>query len=181
MAESPPHHDASACQSEGESHPYAYKSEVQYESAQIAHGQRDNEEGNEGNNHQRLNVGNATQRIGIVYLQSVAKLVYKEGQHKCQYSRRHLGRIGKPSTYLVAQKEDYAALDNLKSHHNVQSGNNRMLGIDAIALSVEVACAHSNSRSKTVVHHKGELRDSDHNLMRRQGDGAKPSHHNNRQ
>ena len=105
FSETPPHHDARTCQSEGERHPYANESVAHYESAQIAYGQRNDEEGYEGNHHKRLHVGYSAQRVGVVYLLAVAKLIDEEGQHERQYRCRHLGRIGKPRADVVAQKE----------------------------------------------------------------------------
>ena len=157
LAESPPHHYTRCGESEGECHPHAYKSVAEHEAAQIAYGQRYDEEGYEGDDHKRLNVGNAAQGVGVVYLQAVAKLIDEERQHECEYSRRYFSRIGKPSAHVIAQQEYYSGKEQLQCHHYMQSCQNSVARVGVVVLSVEIACAHGNGSSKTVVHHKGEL------------------------
>ena len=61
FSETPPHHDARTCQSEGERHPYANESVAHYESAQIAYGQRNDEEGYEGKDEEGALAAGASQ------------------------------------------------------------------------------------------------------------------------
>ena len=56
-----------------------------------------------------------------------------------------------------------------------------MARVRRVALAVEVACAHGYGCTESVVHHKRKLRYGGHHLMRSQSDGAKPSHHDDRQ
>lgn len=177
LSESPPHHHARRCQSERECHPHAHQSVAQHEAAEVAHGQRDDEEGDERNEHQWLHIGDAAQRVGVVDLHAVAKLIDEERQEQREHSRRHLRAVGEPRTYVVAQQEDGAAKHHLKHHHQVQTRRHRVAHVLHVALTVEVACAYSHRSPKSVVDHERELRDGCHHLVRCQGNGAEPAHH----
>lgn len=181
LSESPPHHHARRRQSERERHPNAHQSVVQHESAEIAHGQRDDEEGDERNQHQRLHVGDTAQRVRVVYLHAVAELVDEERQEQREHTRRHLGAVCKPSADTVAQQEDDAAEHHLEHHHKTQTRSHGVAHVLHVVLSVEVARAHSHRSTQSVVDHERELRDGRHHLMRRQGYRAEPSHHDDRE
>ena len=181
LPEPPPHHDARRGKAEGERHPDAHQAKLEHKATQVAHGQRDDEKGDERNDHEGFHVGYATQGVGVIDLQAVAKLIDEEWQHEREHRGRHLGRVGEPTADMVAQQEDDAAQHQLKRHHDVQARRHRVEHVHVVALAVEVARAHSHGGPQSVIHHEGKLRYGAHHLMGGQGDGAEPSHHDDRQ
>lgn len=99
IAEAQPQHHPGTGQTERESHPHADQSPAQYKTAKISYGQRYNKIRNKCNNHHRLYIRYAPQRIGKVDLQSVAKLINQEREEQRGYQRRSLSlSVNQPPT-----------------------------------------------------------------------------------
>ena len=103
MSESEIEHQPCAGESEGEGEPDACQAPIENETEQIACRKGDDEIGNEGIEHDRLNIGNTAEGIGIVALHAVAELVDDERDDEASHHKGYFIIVRKPTTDFIPQ------------------------------------------------------------------------------
>ena len=103
LAESEIEHQPCAGESEREGKPDAYQAPIENETEQIACRKGDDEIGNEGIEHDRLNIGNAAEGIGVVALHAVAELIDDERDDEASHHKGYFIIVRKPTTDVIPQ------------------------------------------------------------------------------
>ena len=87
--------------SEGEGEPDAGQAPIENETEKVACRKGDDEVGNEGIEHDRLNIGNTAEGIGIVALHAVAELVDDERDDEASHHEGYFGIVRKPTSDFI--------------------------------------------------------------------------------
>ena len=103
LAESEIEHQSFTGESEGEGEPDAGQSPIEQEAEEVACRKGDDEVGNEGIEHDRLNIGNATEGIGVVALHAVAELIDDERDDEASHHKGYFIIVRKPTTDFIPQ------------------------------------------------------------------------------
>ena len=103
LAESEIEHQSCTGKSEGEGEPDTGQAPIEHEAEEVARRERDDEIGNEGIEHDRLNIGNTAEGIGIVALHAVAELVDDERDDEASHHKVYFIIVRKPTTYIIPQ------------------------------------------------------------------------------
>ena len=101
LAESEIEHQPCAGESEWEGEPDAGQSPIEHEAEEVACRKGDDEVGNEGIEHDRLNIGNTAEGIGIVALHAVAELVDNERDDEASHHEGYFGIVRKPTSDFI--------------------------------------------------------------------------------
>ena len=101
LAESEIEHQSCTGESEWEGKPDAGQSPIEYETEQVACRKGDDEIGNEGIEHDRLNIGNAAEGIGVVALHAVAELIDDERDDEASHNEGYFGIVRKPTSDFI--------------------------------------------------------------------------------
>ena len=100
---SPPIHQSGTGQSEGEGEPDARQAPIEHEAEKVAGWKWDDEIGQEGDVHDWLDIGNATEGVGVVALQTVTELVDDEWYDEAGYCQGDCIIVCKPTADFVSQ------------------------------------------------------------------------------
>ena len=103
LAESEIEHQPCAGESEREGEPDACQAPIENETEKVACRKGDDEIGNEGIEHDRLNIGNAAEGIGVVALHAVAELIDDERDDEASHHKGYFIIVRKPTTYFIPQ------------------------------------------------------------------------------
>ena len=103
MSESEIEHQSCTGESEWEGKPDACQAPIEDEAEEVARRERDDEIGNEGIEHDRLNIGNTAEGIGIVALHAVAELIDDERDDEAGHHEGYFIIVRKPTTYFIPQ------------------------------------------------------------------------------
>ena len=101
LAESEIEHQSCTGESEGEGEPDACQAPIEHEAEEVACRKGDDEIGNEGIEHDRLNIGNTAEGIGIVALHAVAELVDDERDDEASHHEAYFGIVRKPTSDFI--------------------------------------------------------------------------------
>ena len=112
MSESEIEHQSCTGESEWEGKPDACQAPIEHETEQIACRKGDDEIGDEGNVHHRLNIGNTAEGIRVVALHAVTELIDDEWNDEASHHKGYFGIVGKPTAYLVTKQEQRNGYDD---------------------------------------------------------------------
>ena len=101
LAETEIEHQSCTGKSEGEGEPDTGQAPIEYETKEVSRWKRDDEIGNEGIKHDRLNIGNTAEGIGIVALHAVAELVDDERDDEASHHECYFGIVRKPTSDFI--------------------------------------------------------------------------------
>ena len=102
LAEADVEHQSGAGESEREGEPDACQSPIEYEAEQVACRKGDDEIGDEGDEHHRLYIRNASEGIGVSALHSVAKLVDDERYDEAGHHESYFVILRKPTADFIS-------------------------------------------------------------------------------
>ena len=101
LVESEIEHQSCTGEPEWEGEPDAGQSPIEHEAEEVACRKGDDEIGNEGIEHDRLNIGNTAEGIGIVALHAVAELVDDERDDEASHHEAYFGIVRKPTSDFI--------------------------------------------------------------------------------
>ena len=101
LAETEIEHQSCTGKSEGEGEPDTGQAPIEYETKEVSRWKGDDEIGNEGIEHDRLNIGNTAEGIGIVALHAVAELVDDERDDEASHHEGYFGIVRKPISDFI--------------------------------------------------------------------------------
>ena len=103
LAETEIEHQSCTGESEWEGEPDAGQAPIEHEAEEVACRKGDDEIGDEGNVHHRLNIGNTAEGIGIVALHAVAELIDDERVDEASHHTGYFIIVRKPTTDFIPQ------------------------------------------------------------------------------
>ena len=101
MSETEIEHQSCTGESERKGEPDAGQAPIEHEAEEVACRKGDDEIGNEGIEHDRLNIGNTAEGIGIVALHAVAKLIDDERDDEAGHHEGHFIIVRKPTADFI--------------------------------------------------------------------------------
>ena len=101
LAETCIEHQSCTGESEWEGEPDAGQAPIEYKTEEGACRKGDDEIGNEGIEHDRLNIGNAAEGIGVVALHAVAELIDDERDDEAGHHEGYCIIVSKPTSDFI--------------------------------------------------------------------------------
>ena len=92
-------------EAEGEGEPHPHQTTMQADTEEISQGQRHHEIREEGHEHHRLDISQATHGIAESALQAIAELVDDQRHNGTGHLCRHLRRTGEKEAHLLAEDD----------------------------------------------------------------------------